>query len=36
MLALAALVRTMFLGWRSDEEYALSLGFRLVRGDWLF
>ena len=36
LLALAALVRTMFLGLEIDEEYALSLGFRLVRGDRLF
>ncbi|MCO7108589.1 hypothetical protein NIA69_04700 [Gemmiger formicilis] len=26
----------MFLGLEIDEEYALSLGFRLVRGDRLF
>ena len=36
LLALAALVRTMFLGLEIDEEYALSLSFRLVRGDRLF
>ena len=36
LLALAALVRTLFLGLEIDEEYALSLGFRLVRGDRLF
>ena len=36
LLALAALVRTMFLGLEIDEEYALSIGFRLVRGDRLF
>lgn len=34
LLALAALVRTMFLGLEIDEEYALSLGFRLVRGEF--
>ena len=36
LLALAALVRTMFLGLEIDEEYALSLGYRLVSGDRLF
>ena len=36
LLTLAGLLRTMFQGLEIDEEYALSLGFRLVSGDRLF
>lgn len=32
----AALLRSLFVGLEIDEEYALSLGFRLVSGDRLF
>lgn len=35
-LALAVMLRTLFVGLEIDEEYALSLGFRLVKGDRLF
>lgn len=35
-LAAAAMVRALFVGLEIDEEYALSLGFRLVKGDRLF
>ena len=34
--AAAAMVRSLFVGLEIDEEYALSLGFRLVSGDRLF
>lgn len=36
LLAAAAMLHTLFVGLEIDEEYALSLGFRLVRGDRLF
>ena len=36
VLAAAALLHTLFVGLEIDEEYALSLGFRLVSGDRLF
>ena len=36
LLAAAAMLYTLFVGLEIDEEYALSLGFRLVRGDRLF
>ena len=36
VLALAAMLHTLFVGLEIDEEYALSLGFRLVQGDRLF
>ena len=35
LLAAAAMLHTLFVGLEIDEEYALSLGFRLVRGDRL-
>ncbi|MGN0984093.1 MAG: hypothetical protein ACI4OI_04545, partial [Gemmiger sp.] len=35
-LAAAVMVRSLFVGLEIDEEYALSLGFRLVSGDRLF
>ena len=35
-LCAAALLRTAFTGLEIDEEYALSIGFRLVSGDKLF
>ena len=34
--ALAVMVRSAFVGLEIDEEYALSLGYRLVSGDRLF
>ena len=36
LLAAAAMLHTLFVGLEIDEEYALSLGFRIVRGDRLF
>ena len=36
VLCAAALLRTAFTGLEIDEEYALSIGFRLVSGDKLF
>lgn len=36
VLAAAAMLRSLFVGLEIDEEYALSLGFRLVKGDRLF
>ena len=36
VLTAAALLHTLFVGLEIDEEYALSLGFRLVKGDRLF
>ena len=36
LLAAAAMAHTLFTGLEIDEEYALSIGFRLVRGDRLF
>ena len=36
ILSVAAMLHTLFAGLEIDEEYALSLGFRLVRGDRLF
>lgn len=35
-LAVLAMVKTLFVGLEIDEEYAFSLGFRLVKGDRLF
>lgn len=36
LLALAAMVKTMLVGLEIDEQYALSLSYRLLRGDTLF
>lgn len=36
VLAAAAMLRALFVGLEIDEEYALSLGFRIVKGDRLF
>lgn len=35
-LAAAVLVKTVFFGLELDEEYAISIGYRLVKGDRLF
>ena len=35
-LAVLAMAKTLFVGLEIDEEYAFSLGFRLVKGDRLF
>ena len=36
VLAVLAMAKTLFVGVEIDEEYAFSLGFRLVKGDRLF
>lgn len=36
VLAVLAMAKTLFVGLEIDEEYAFSLGFRLVKGDRLF
>lgn len=36
VLAVLAMTKTLFVGLEIDEEYAFSLGFRLVKGDRLF
>lgn len=36
LLAAASVVKTLFVGLEIDEEYALSLGWRLIQGDTLF
>ena len=36
VLAILAMAKTLFVGLEIDEEYAFSLGFRLVKGDRLF
>ena len=36
LVCAAVMVRSAFVGLEIDEEYALSLGFRLVSGDRLF
>lgn len=36
LVCAAVMVRGTFVGLEIDEEYALSLGFRLVSGDRLF
>lgn len=36
VLAALAMAKTLFVGLEIDEEYAFSLGFRLVKGDRLF
>lgn len=36
LLAAASMVKTLFVGLEIDEEYALSLGWRLIQGDTLF
>ena len=36
LAAAAAMLRTLYTGLEIDEEYALSLGYRLVSGDRLF
>lgn len=36
LLALGVMLRSLFVGLEIDEEYALSLGFRLLTGDRLF
>ena len=36
LVCAAVMLRSAFTGLEIDEEYALSLGFRLVRGDRLF
>ena len=36
VLAVFAMAKTLFVGLEIDEEYAFSLGFRLVKGDRLF
>ena len=36
VLAVLAMAKTLFVGLEIDEEYAFSLGFRLIKGDRLF
>lgn len=36
VLSVLAMAKTLFVGLEIDEEYAFSLGFRLVKGDRLF
>lgn len=36
LLAAASVIKTLFVGLEIDEEYALSLGWRLIQGDTLF
>ena len=36
VLAALAMAKTLFVGLEIDEEYALSIGYRLVKGDRLF
>ena len=36
LLAAASVVKTLFVGLEIDEEYALSIGWRLIQGDSLF
>lgn len=36
LLAAVSVVKTLFVGLEIDEEYALSLGWRLIQGDTLF
>ena len=36
VLAVLAMAKTLFVGLEIDEEYAFSLGFRLVRGTGCF
>lgn len=36
LLAAASVVKTLFAGLEIDEEYALSIGWRLIQGDTLF
>ena len=36
LLGAAAMAKTLFCGLEIDEEYALSIGYRLVKGDTLF
>ena len=36
VLAVLTMAKTLFVGLEIDEEYAFSLGFRLVKGDRLF
>ena len=36
VLAGLAMAKTLFVGLEIDEEYALSIGYRLVKGDRLF
>ena len=36
VLTVLAMAKTLFVGLEIDEEYAFSLGFRLVKGDRLF
>lgn len=36
ILSVAVMLKTLFVGLEIDEEYALSIGFRIVKGDTLF